>query len=82
MLYLAELDVLRLTTIPDEHIQRKNVMFSFRDGSMVSVRTFILSDQNVFQFGFDEEKDKNCKPTLMMIHGFAGSACLMYPIFK
>ena len=43
-LALAELDVLKLTTIPVEHIQRKNVLFSFRDGQMVSVRTFILSD--------------------------------------
>ena len=44
MLALAELDVLKLTTIPVEHIQRKNVTFSFRDGNLVSVRTIILSD--------------------------------------
>jgi len=47
-LYLSELDVLKLTKIPLEHIQRKNVVFSFRDAQIVSVRTFIFSDESVF----------------------------------
>ena len=53
-LYLAELEVFKLTTLPVEHIQRKNVQFSFRDGNMVSVRTIILSDQGIFKLD-DEE---------------------------
>ena len=53
-LYLAELDVLKLSTIPIEHIRRKNVQFSFRDGNMVSVRTIILSDQGIFKFYSEE----------------------------
>ena len=81
MLALAELDVLKLTTIPLEHIQRKNVAFSFRDGKIVSVRTLILSDQGIFNFD-DDEASKNCKPTLLSIHGFGGSAVLLYPIYK
>ena len=48
---------------------------------MVGVRTFILSDQKIFSFE-DEEDEARCKPTLVCIHGFGGSACLMYPIYK
>ena len=81
MLYLAELDVLKLARIPMEHFQRKNVTFSFRDGNMVTVRTFIFSDQGLFQLQSDEALNTS-KPTLLMIHGFGGSACLFYPILK
>ena len=80
-MYLAELDVLKLATIPVEHIHRKNVKFSFRDGNTVSIRTIILSDQGIFQLN-DEESERRCKPTLLAIHGFGGSACLMYPMYK
>ncbi len=48
---------------------------------MVSVRTIILSDQRIFNFD-DDEESKDCKPTLVCIHGFGGSAVLMYPIYK
>ena len=48
---------------------------------MVSVRTIILSDQGIFKF-YSEEAEKSCKPTLLMIHGFGGSACAFYMIFK
>ena len=48
---------------------------------MVSVRTIILSDQGIFKLD-DEEANRRCKPTLLVIHGFGGSACLMYPMYK
>jgi len=48
---------------------------------MVNVRTFILSDQQIFSFD-DPEDEARCKPTLICMHGFGASACLMYPIFK
>ena len=80
-MYLAELDVLKLTTIPIESIMRKNVTFSFRDGNMVTVRTFIISDQQIFKIDTEEAEEK-VKPTLVMIHGFGGSAVLMYSIYK
>ena len=73
--------MLKLTTIPVEQIKRKNVVFSFRDGEVVSIRTIILSDQQIFSLA-DVEDESQCKPTLLCIHGFAGSACLMYPIYK
>lgn len=73
--------MLKLTSIPVEHIQRKNVNFSFRDGNMVTVRTFILSDQEIFQLDTDEA-EREAKPTLLVIHGFGGCACLLYPIYK
>ena len=82
MLYLAELDVLKLSTIPGNQIHRKNVKFSFRNGEMVSIRTIIISDQCVFKFSDNEEENAYVKPTLLMIHGFAGSACAMYPVYK
>ena len=52
-LYLAELDVLKLSQVPVEHIVRKNVQFTFRGGEeMVSVRTIIMSDQGIFKFNY------------------------------
>lgn len=75
MLALFELDVLKLTTIPVDHIHRKNIVFSFRSGQMVSVRTFIFSDQKIFSLK-SEEDEAQCKPTLVCIHGFGGNACL------
>ena len=68
----------KLSTVPLEHIQRKNVQFSFRDGDIVTIRTFILSDQGMFKIS----NEQICKPTLLVIHGFGGSACLLYPIYK
>ena len=68
----------KLSTVPLEHIQRKNVQFSFRDGDIVTIRTFILSDQGMFKIS----NEQTCKPTLLVIHGFGGSACLLYPIYK
>ena len=56
-------------------------MFSFRNGQVVSIRTFILSDQGIFKIE-DEETERRCKPTLVMIHGFGAAACVMYPVFK
>ena len=48
---------------------------------MVSVRTIIMSDQGIFKFNTGED-EQNCKPTLLMIHGFGGSAVLMYPVYR
>ena len=48
---------------------------------MVSVRTIIMSDQSIFKFTSGED-EQNCKPTLLMIHGFGGSAALLYPVYK
>ena len=72
--------MLKLTKIPLEQIQRKNVTFSFRDGQLVSVRTFIFSDECVFKFN-DLQHEQTTKPTLLMIHGFGGSAPLLYPLY-
>ena len=36
----------------------------------------------MFKFEGPEDALRLCKPTLVMIHGFGGSACLMYPIYK
>ena len=47
---------------------------------MVSVRTFILSDQYIFSL--TDQNEVRCKPTLVCMHGFGASACLMYPIYK
>ena len=48
---------------------------------MVSVRTFIFSDERIFKFE-NYEQEQAAKPTLLMIHGFGASAPLAYPIYK
>ena len=60
---------------------RKNVHFSLSSGDVVKVRTFIFSDQKIFQLD-DEESVQNCKPTLVMLHGFGCNACYTYQVYK
>ena len=60
---------------------RKNVHFSLSSGDVVKVRTFIFSDQKIFQLD-DEESVQNCKPTLLMLHGFGCNACYTYQVYK
>ena len=75
------MEVLRLSQVPDDQILRKNVHFSLSSDELVKVRTFIFSDQKIFQLD-DEESVQNCKPTLLMLHGFGCNACYTYQIYK
>ena len=40
-----------------------------------------MSDQKIFQFN-DAESEQNCKPTLVMLHGFGANACYIYQVYK
>ena len=75
------MEVLRLSQVPDDQIVRKNVHFSLENGEIVKIRTFIFSDQKIFQFD-DDESEEICKPTLVMLHGFGCNACYTYQLYK
>ena len=64
----------------DPHkITRKYVKFDYPgapEGELMSIRTIILGERD-----FDTDAI-SLKPTLVLIHGFAGSGVTMYPIFR
>ena len=64
----AELEVLKLSGLPLEQIEQKEVFIYSFDNMPVYVHTVICGDKN--------------KPTLVLIHGWGGSGALFFKIIK
>lgn len=71
LVYYEE-QMLGLSRIDPSAIQKQFVSFPYR-GSDIFLRTITIDTK-------DESKSQQ-KPTLVLIHGFASSSVLMYPIF-
>ena len=74
-LYRCENELLKYSGIPLSEISIKMVKLDEFDGEGVFKRTFIFGHEGT-------SLNKQKKPILVFIHGFAASGALFYKIFK
>lgn len=66
-------DTLALSGVPRKYIQTKDVVVGYFNNKNVCIRTSVFSTPH-------EEEQKDDKPKLVMVHGFASSGPLYFKI--